>query len=139
MKAIIIALCMTFFLTGCNERQEITADQVAVAFFDALYNEKDLEHALSYCTKSFAKRVKQYKTANNVARRLFNMSFDSTKINPALADFKVREEFDTSGSLTILFTGNRQGKTYNELKRIKLVKQGNTWLVDELLKDPMPN
>jgi hypothetical protein len=66
------------------------------------------------------------------------MSFDSVKIDAALGDFKVREDFVNSGGLTFLFTGVRNGKTYKELKSIKLTKKGNTWLVDQVLKDPMP-
>ncbi|GLX78355.1 hypothetical protein tinsulaeT_16950 [Thalassotalea insulae] len=137
MKSIIIAIFFALTLCACNEPKEISADQVAVAFFDALYNQKDIKQATSYCTPDFAKQLTQYRTAQNAARRLFNMSFDSTKIDAALADFKVREEFNTTGKLTILFTGDRHGKTYKELKSIKMVKKGQTWLVDELLKDPI--
>ncbi|WP_206486129.1 hypothetical protein [Thalassotalea sp. G2M2-11] len=136
MKSIFFTFFMGLALFACNKNTEVSADQVAVAFFDALYNQKDLDQALKYCTPRFAKEIKQFHTAKNVARRIFNMTFDSTTINAALADFKVREEFNTSGNLTILFTGDRNGKTYKEMKRIRLLKQGDTWLVDELLKDP---
>ncbi|MCP4324300.1 MAG: hypothetical protein GY787_21065, partial [Alteromonadales bacterium] len=47
-------------------------------------------------------------------------------------------DFEKSGELTLLFTGYRQEKTYKELKKIKLIKQGDSWLIDALLPDPTP-
>tara|TARA_R110001592_G_scaffold10013_1_gene52255 strand:- start:7783 stop:7986 length:204 start_codon:yes stop_codon:yes gene_type:complete len=67
------------------------------------------------------------------------MSFDSVKIDAALGDMKIRDEFKNSGKLTLLFTGYRQGRIYKKLKNIKLIKQGDIWLVEKSLPDSIPN
>jgi len=130
---VILAVC------SCGIEPEEAAEDVAVAFFDSIYNQKNIKEATALCTPNFANQVTKYITAKNVARRLFNMSFDSVKIDAALGDIKMREEFKNSGRLTMLFTGNRYGKIYKELKRIKLVKKENKWFVDQLLEDPIPH
>jgi len=56
-----------------------------------------------------------------------------------LGDQKVRAEFNTSGKLTILFTGERQGNTFKDLKKIQLIKINNIWYVEKLLADPVPS
>jgi len=124
-------------LTGCvAEKKEIKAEDVAIGFFDAIYNQKDIEKAASFCSPAFSKELKKYITANNAARRLFNMSFDTVNIETGLGDTSVRRAFSDSGELTILFTGTRDGKTFKDLKKIKLIKQKDYWYVDQILKDP---
>ena len=131
---IIVALAMF----GCGSEPKENAEDVAIAFFNAIYNQNDINKAKKLCTTNFANEISKYVTTKNVARRLFNMSFDSVEIDAALGDMKVRGEFKDSGKLTLLFTGYRQEKIYKELKKIKLIKQGDIWLIDELLRDPTP-
>jgi hypothetical protein len=134
---VIIALAM--FGCGSDPKEKAdNAEGVAIAFFNAIYNQNDINKAKTLCTPRFAKEISKYVTTKNVARRLFNMSFDSVEIDAALGDAKVRGEFKNSGKLTLLFTGYRQEKIYKELKKIKLIKQGDIWLIDELLRDPTP-
>ena len=141
IKKFIIVIFIALAVCSCSsdtEDTEDTAESVGLAFFDALYNQNDIKKTTALCTPILAKEINKYRTTKNAARRLFNMSFDSVKIDAALGDLKVREDFVNLGSLTFLFTGERNGKTYKEIKRIKLTKKGNTWLVDQVLKDPMP-
>ena len=132
-----ILLLIVLSIAGCNTNAERSAEGVAIAFFDAIYNQNNLKEAALLCTPQFSKKLSKYVTTKNIARRMLNMSFDSVKIDAGLGDINVRQEFNNTGSLTILFTGTRQGKIYKELKRIKLIKKGDSWFVDKLLKDPI--
>jgi hypothetical protein len=132
----VIFITLAMFGCGSDSEPKENADDVAIAFFNAIYNQNDINKAKKLCTTNFAKEISKYITTKNVARRLFNMSFDSVEINAALGDLKVQSEFKISGKLTVLFTGYRQEKTYKELKNIRLIKQGDVWLIDELLSDP---
>ena len=143
MKNFLMFIVFSLALCGCGSDSKnpasVSAEKVAVAFFDAIYNQKDINKTVSLCTLDLAKEIKKYVTANNVARRLFHMSFDSVKIDVALGDIQVREEFKNSGKLTILFTGSRQNKVFKELKAIKLIQKDDVWLVGQILADPMRN
>jgi len=138
IKRYFIVIFVILAMCGCGSEPKENAEDVAIAFFNAIYNQNDINKAKKLCTANLAKKISKYITTQNVARRLFNMSFDSVKIDAALGDLKVRDEFKSSGKLTLLFTGYRQEKIYKELKRIKLIKQGEVWLIDELLRDPVP-
>jgi hypothetical protein len=35
--------------------------------------------------------------------------------------------------MTVLFTGKRDGGIYKDVKKVLLVKEGDIWLVDQLL------
>lgn len=135
-----MSLIMVFSLASCMEtaKEEANAEDAAVGFFNALYNQKDINKAASFCTKDFAKLVKKHKTAHNVARRLFNMHYDNVKVDTGMGDATVRREFSSTGELTVLFTGQYDGRTIKELKKIKLIKQNEKWYVDKILKDPVP-
>lgn len=139
IKKYFIVIFIALAICGCGSEPKDKAEEVAVAFFDAIYNQNDINKAQKLCTTNFAKEIGKYVTTKNVARRLFNMSFDSVEINAALGDMKIRDEFKNSGKLTILFTGYRHGKIYKELKNIKLIKQGDVWLIEKLLPDTIPN
>ncbi len=118
IKHLCILTMVTLSLLGCDDPKQ-SAAEVGTAFFDALYNDKDLKKAMAFCTPEFAAEVGTHKTVRQAALRVFNMSFDSVKIHAALGDQKVRAEFNTSGKLTILFTGERQGNTFKDLKKIQ--------------------
>ena len=139
IKNFFFVIFVALAMGGCASEPKDKAEDVAVAFFYAIYNQNDINKAQKLCTTNFAKQISNYVTAKSVARRLFNMSFDSVKIDAALGDLKVRDEFKSSGKLTILFTGHRQGKIYKELKSIKLIKKGDIWLIEKLLPDTIPN
>ncbi len=133
---IVIFIAMAMF--GCNAKPKDNAVDVAIAFFHAIYNQNDISEAKRLCTTNFANEITKYITTKKIARRLLNMAFDSVEVNAALSDLKVRADFEKSGELTLLFTGYRQEKIYKELKKIKLIKQGDFWLIDGLLPDPTP-
>jgi hypothetical protein len=129
-------------LFGCSKQEKPesveTASQVAIAFFDALYNQKNLDKAMALSSPDFAKKLHRHRTAKQVAIRVCNMSYDSVKIEAGLGDSQVRDEFNKTGHLTLLFNGKRREKIFNELKKIRLIKVGEIWLVDGLLADPVP-
>ena len=141
MKKVFIFILMMVSLIGCDGRREIAREQeaedVAVSFFDAIYNQKDLKKAATFCSPGFADELNKYLTARNAARRLFNMTYDTVQIETGLGDTSVRREFTSSGELVVLFTGKRDGKTYKELKKIKLIKRDENWYVDKIMKDPV--
>ncbi|MEY8213305.1 MAG: hypothetical protein RPR97_02350 [Colwellia sp.] len=138
IKKYFIVIFVALAVSGCGPEAKEKPEDVAIAFFDAIYNEKDINKAKKLCTANLAKEIGKHVTTKNVARRLFNMSFDSVKVDTALGEREVRGEFKNSEKLTILFTGYRRDKTYKELKRIKLIKQGDAWLIAEFLRDPSP-
>lgn len=108
--------------------------QVATAFFNAIYNEKNLEKAMSLSSNEFRLEMEKYHTVHNVARRLFNMSFDSVSLHTSAKKKQILDDYNIQVTMTVQFTGKRDGSKYKDYKKIQLIKEDNVWLVDKLLE-----
>ncbi len=134
-------LIFFIFLTACNsDENEITEvsnpEKVAVAFFHALYNEKDIKKAASVCSPQLARIILHYKSYKAVGRHMFNMSYDKVEINPDDSGVKVREQFKRAAQITLYFDGMYDEQRIKDVKRISLVQIKGNWVIDKILKDP---
>jgi uncharacterized radical SAM superfamily protein len=132
---LLLILSMLYATLGCKEEiNEPSESEVTIAFFDAIYNQKDLKTVLSLSSKSFTKEIKKYKTLNNFSRRALNLSFDSVTMETQKSNTKVIDEFNIQVVITVMLTGLRNERIYKEVKQVQLIKNNNTWLIDKLLK-----
>ena len=128
-------------LTSCSsEEEKITKIDnpklVAVAFFDALYNEKNIKKAALVCNSKLSRLVLHYRTPGAVGRHLFNMSYDKVEIKPDDSGVKIREQFKDSATVTVYFDGYYQEDRVKDVKRILLIQKDGKWVIDKILKDP---
>lgn len=142
LKTNILILLTLLFLSGCNDGKEgITKidnpELIAVAFFDALYNEKDVKKAASVCDEKLARLVLHYQSPQAVARHLFNMSYDKVTIKPDDSGVKLRKQFKNKATITLYFDGYYQDNRLKDVKRISLIQLSDeTWVINKILKDP---
>ncbi|MDX2369139.1 MAG: hypothetical protein QNK36_12160 [Colwellia sp.] len=131
-----------FLVSACGiGEEEITKidnpELVAVAFFDALYNEKNVQKAASVCDPKLARLILHYRSPKAVARHLFNMSYDTVKVKPDDSGVKIRKQFEKQASITLYFDGYHQENHLKDVKRISLIQvDGGKWVIDKILKDP---
>lgn len=131
-----------FLLSACTGEEEINEIEnpkfVAVAFFEAIYNEKDIDKAASICSPKLARLLLHYKTPQSVARHLFNMSFENTvEIRPDDSGVKIRERFKDQIAVTIYLEGDYNEGKVKHVKRLLLIQNNDDqWIIDEILKDP---
>jgi hypothetical protein len=139
---ILSIITLTLSLSACfdEDHSKITAvndpEIVAMAFFDALYNEKNVEKAASVCTPKLARLILHYRSPEAVGRHLFNMSFDKVQMSPDSNGVKVREQFKGNANITIYFDGFYQDSRMKDVKRLAIVQKKGKWFIDKLLKDP---
>lgn len=125
-----------YLTTGCKEKASGPSEsEVTIAFFNAVYNQKDLNKVLLLSSERFKKEIKAYRTLNNFSRRALNLSFDSVTMETQKSNTKVIDEFNVQVVITVMLTGLRNEKTYKEVKKVQLIKSNNVWLVDKLLKN----
>lgn len=139
----LIKLCLLSFvllLVACGEKEDITEmdnpEDIAVEFFDAIYNQKDVKKAASVCSPKLARIIMSYKSPEAVARHMFNMKYDNVVIKPDDSGVKVREQFKGAAVITLYFDGYYFDDRLKDVKRISLVQKDNGWIIDKLLKDP---
>ncbi|REL26704.1 hypothetical protein DXX93_09020 [Thalassotalea euphylliae] len=139
-RLVAIFAAFSIFLTGCSGEDEITElanpELVAVAFFDALYNQKDVQKAASVCTPKLARILLHYKSPTAVSRHLFNMQYDKVEISPDDTGVKVREQFKDDADIVLYFDGYFQNERVKDVKRISLKQLDGRWVIDKILKDP---
>lgn len=132
---LLLILSMLYLTTSCTEEVSGPSEaDITIAFFDAIYNQKDLNAALSLSSVSFKKEIIKYKTLNNFSRRGLNLSFDSVTINTQRLATTVIDSANIQVSMTVLLTGKRNERIYKEVRQIQLIKKDNSWLVNQLLK-----
>ncbi|MGV2873337.1 hypothetical protein [Colwellia sp. E150_009] len=140
-KKFSIIFVFLFFLSACGEEEihEIENPKfVAVAFFEAIYIEKNIEKAASVSGLKLGRLLRHYKTSQSVARHLFNMPFEKIiEIRPDDNGVKIRERFKDKIAVTIFLVGTHNDRKINHVKRLLLIQNDDDdWIVDEILKDP---
>jgi len=141
-RFISLLTCSLLLLTACgenNDKKITTVDNpetVAIAFFDALYNQKNIEKAASVCSPKLARLILHYRSPEAVARHLFNMSFDTVEIQPDSSGVKVREQFKGSANIVVYFDGSFQDNRVKDVKRLAILQRDGKWFIDKILKDP---
>lgn len=128
-------------LTACGEQEdEITKidnpELVTIAFFDALYNEKNIKKAALVCSPKLARIILSYHSAKSVGRHLFNMSYDTVEIKPDGSGVKVREQFKDAAKITVYFDGFYGEDRLKDVKRLSLIQQDGKWIINKILADP---
>lgn len=137
-----LILFILFLVSACNDsKEEITKidnpELVAVAFFDALYNEKNVQKAASVCDAKLSRLILHYRSPQAVARHLFNMSFDKVEVKPDDSGVKLRKQFKNKATITLYFDGYYQDNRLKDVKRISLVQlDDGQWVINKILKDP---
>jgi hypothetical protein len=135
-------LILIFFLSACGGEEEIqdidNPKLVTIAFFEALYNEKDINKAASVCSPKLARLLLHYKTPQSVARHLFNMSYEKIiDVQPDDTGIKVRERFKDKATVTVYISGYFDENIIKNAKSLSLIQNDDgQWVIDEILKDP---
>jgi len=135
--SLLLIIMLTSLLLGCdtNKKPEMSEKDVATSFFNAIYNEKDFDKAIALSSDEFKKEIEKYHTASNVARRFFNMTFDSVSLHTSAKKKQILDNYNIQVTMMIQFTGERNGNSYNDYKKILLIKNDDQWLVDKLVED----
>ena len=136
-----ILLGLALLVLGCDkDKNDISTidnpELVSIAFFDALYNEKDIKKASSVCSPKLSRIILHYKSSQAVGRHLFNMQFDKVEVTPDDSGVKVREQFKDSAVITVFLQGTYRGDKIKDVKRLSLIQINDKWVINKILKDP---
>ena len=138
----LILISFTLLLTACGDdengdiKTSESPEDVSVAFFNAIYNEKDVKKAAKVCSPQLSRIILHYKSPRAVARHLFNMSYDSVVASPDDSGVKIREQFKGAAIITVYFDGIYDNNRVKDVKRLSLIQVNGDWIIDKILKDP---
>lgn len=142
MTKYVLMVPFFFLLLSCAEDNPAMSgsfaapEHAAAEFFDAIYNQHDLELAKNLSTQPMADLIAHYGTPRQVARTLINMSYDEVTINVNRAGQNLREQYGDSTDVMLVFNGTFDNRTVNEMRVVRMVRLRGRWLVDEIRNDP---
>ncbi|RZM80004.1 hypothetical protein [Pseudoalteromonas rubra] len=128
-------------LSGCGGDDAASGDKntpgyAATVFFDALYNKKDMELALSRSTPRMGRIMRSYGTPSQFARNLVNMQYDQVTIEVDMTNQSLREQYGNEARINLIFTGMLHGEQVDDMRSVQLVKRKGEWYVDKINADP---
>ena len=115
---------------------ENTPEYTAVMFLYAIYREPNLDNAMALSSERMKRLLNNYRTNRNAQRHLIGLSYDTVEINPDGGDTVGRTEFSKKADVTVFLSGFYQEDKIDELRTIKLVKEGGDWKVNDVETDP---
>ncbi len=112
----------------------------ALAFFGAIYNEKDIVKAQEHATPKLSRIITSYGTARSYARYVLNLQMDpgvELKIDRSLNQVTTGKANESS--VNILFTGMLNDNRINDVRKVNFLKIDGDWLIDSIDDDPYAN
>lgn len=142
-KGGVVALLSLILLSGCGDEPAKTASTntdspeiTATAFFEAILVKNDLELAKMFSDSSIDRVLDGYSSGKQLARTLWNMSFDTVEINAEDNSRNVREFYGEDASVTLIFNGMKDAEAKITFRLIKLKQINGNWQVVEIKNDP---
>ena len=131
-------LCMlvcVFFLAGCKPMVErgADADEVAIAFFDRLYNQRDLPAALNLTSENYQAILERYGTINAISRYLLDMNFDSVEVAADRQGIALYRNQKDTARVQVSFSGVHLNQRVETLRDVVLVREGTDWRVTKVM------
>lgn len=129
-------------LSACLEKEnKVKADRSspeysATMFFYAVLADKDKNEAKKFAADKIDRLLDSYGSTSSFSRHLLNMRYDTVTVEVERSA-NLREVYSgDSATITMLFTGLVNGNKVDDFRRVKLIKEGGTWLVYEIKADP---
>ncbi|MCW8092453.1 hypothetical protein [Alteromonas sp. ASW11-130] len=135
-----------FILTSCGGEKEkglgkygmldeSTPEYAAVRFMTSIYQDDNIDAAVSLSTPKMARILSRYHTNRNVQRHLLNLKFDTVEITPEERSRVGRSEFSEKATITLFFSGTLNANKQEDLRRVDLVRENGQWLVARIHPD----
>ena len=139
-------LFSVLFLAGCEEEKEegmgrygmladSTPEYSAVTFLRSVYEDENLDVAISLSSERLARILTNYHSNRNVQRHILNLKFDTVVITPQSSNSVGRSEFAEKATITVFLSGMSGGDKIEDLRNIDLIKEDGTWKVSQIHPD----
>ncbi|MBQ4834637.1 hypothetical protein J8L70_15525 [Pseudoalteromonas sp. MMG010] len=135
----LLSLLSCLMLSACGDtsnKDTGTPGDKATAYFDALYNQQDLNKASSMATPNLSRIMKSYGTAKQFSRNLVNLQYDEVVIEVDMSNMSLREQYGDEAKINLIFEGYFNGNKVDDIRSVKLLRKKGTWYVDKILADP---
>lgn len=142
-------LCVAFLfiglISGCEKQIENvdrygmvndgTPEYSAVVFIRSIYEDDNIDVAVSLSTDRLARILKKYHSNRNIQRHLFNLRYDTVAITPQSSNRVGRSEFAKKATITVFMSGMYDGDKIEDIRSLDLVNEDGVWKVSSIHPD----
>ncbi|WP_298773933.1 hypothetical protein [uncultured Shewanella sp.] len=152
MRTAFVALIMLCSLTACDIKHssilssfsffsspQSEAEAVTLAFFNAIYIQKNLEQAQLYVSPTLQSLLKHYAIPSSVQRHLLNLSLTNVTTEITTPDPELFSQFEQSQVVTIKLYGLKNNQKWIDDRSVKVDYSDNQWLISEILPEKKRN
>lgn len=107
--------------------------EVINGFYNAVYEEEDLEKAKQLSSKSMSDLITHYGAASQVERYVLGRYFDTVEIE--VVSDSLTDYLNNSNELraTVIFEGTYNGDNIKDSRDVVLIQQDGSWVIDRIL------
>ncbi|RUO25780.1 hypothetical protein CWE09_03350 [Aliidiomarina minuta] len=125
-------------MVGCSEeKRETEAHEQAEAFFNALYNERDMEKVAELASEDYRRVLMHYGASSSIGRYLYNMNFDEVEIIADRRGISLYQDRADTARVQVSFTGMHAGRKRESLREVVMIRENGNWRIDRVLDGPM--
>lgn len=136
----VLPVLLLFILTACGQSDEfgqpqLTPEQVSLGFFEAIYVDRDVEKAKKFVAPEIQEIMDHYHIASAVQRHVLGLSMKQVTMSIDEIDIDFFRKFTDDVTVIVKMQGLKGGRNWIDDRTIRLHKQGNTWVIVEILPE----
>ncbi|RPA62582.1 hypothetical protein EGC86_05630 [Shewanella frigidimarina] len=136
----VLPVLLLFILTACGHSDEfgqpqLTPEQVSLGFFEAIYVDRDVEKAKKFVAPDIQEIMDHYHIASAVQRHVLGLSMKQVTMSIDEIDIDFFRKFTDDVTVIVKMQGLKGGRNWIDDRTIRLHKQGNTWVIVEILPE----
>lgn len=141
----LFGLISLLLLSACGDKEkgigrygmldESTPEYTTVVFLNSVYEDDNLDRAISLSSEKMTRILKRYHTNKNVQRHLLNLKYDTVTVTPQTAGKIGRTEFAEKSTITVFLSGMYGEDKIEDLRSIDLIKEDGDWKVNKIHPD----
>ena len=133
-------MLLLFNLSACTQSDDngqplLSPEQVTLAFFNAIYIERDVEKAERFVTSDLKEIIDHYHIASQVQRHVLGLSMSQVTISIDEIDIDFFRKFTDDVTVKVKIEGLKGGKDWIDDRTIRLHKNANTWIIVDILPE----
>jgi hypothetical protein len=136
----LLPLCLLFLLSACGQSNELgepqlTPEQVSLGFFEAIYVDRDVAKAKQFVAPDIWDVIDHYHIASAVQRHVLGLSMKQVTMSIDEIDIDFFRKFTDDVTVIVKMQGLKGGQKWIDDRTIRLHKNGNTWIIVEILAE----
>ncbi|RUO72889.1 hypothetical protein CWI78_00135 [Idiomarina ramblicola] len=137
LRVFLLAFAMsTVSACGSEEPADYTEAkpaEVISGFYNAVYEEEDLEKAKRLSSTRMADLITHYGAVSQVERYVLGRYFDTVEIE--VVSDSLTDYLNNSSELraTVIFEGTYEGDNIKDSRDVVLIQQDGSWVIDKIL------